>query len=351
MKKMIRLTTLFSLLILLVGASCNSAGGAKTGATNTAVPDCIDTKMVDLTKECAEKYAPVCGCDGKTYKNECDAKRSGLLVMEANACLDCVDPAKKMRRPCPKNLRPVCGCDGATYSNICEAENAGVQKYTEGKCGGKTDLSCVDPKLSRPDGVCPMNYDPVCGCNDETYSNACAAERAGVKKWTKGACGETLTKEDCIDLSKQSMRPCPEIYKPVCGCDGKTYPNQCSAEVKGLTAWSPGACKTKAPAGCIDETKITNRGCPEDWDPVCGCDGKTYSNQCAAESKGITNFVKGECGKSKNTGCIDASKINPEGMCPMNYDPVCGCNGVTYSNECKAMIAGVTKWEKGACGK
>lgn len=351
MKKMTRLTTLFSLLILLVMTACNPPGAATTG-DNGKAEDCIDTKMVNLAKECADDYAPVCGCDKKTYKNECDAKRNGVQITTANACLDCLDPGKKMRRPCPKMLAPVCGCDGATYSNPCEAENAGVQKYSKGKCAGNMDKTCVDPSLRQPDGICPMNYAPVCGCNDQTYSNACAAERDGVKKWTKGACGKAVNNEDCIDPSKQSLRPCPDDYSPVCGCDGKTYSNACSAEVKGLTSWTKGACTTKAPDGCIDESKMSNRGCPENWEPVCGCDGKTYGNECEAKAKGVTTWAKGECGKSSNkTGCIDESKINPEGLCPMNYDPVCGCNNVTYSNECKAIIAGVTKWEKGACGK
>ena len=39
-----------------------------------------------------------------------------------------------------------------------------------------------------PNCVCTMQYDPVCGCNNKTYSNACVAECAGIKTYRKGAC-------------------------------------------------------------------------------------------------------------------------------------------------------------------
>ncbi|WP_439880178.1 Kazal-type serine protease inhibitor family protein [Pontibacter sp. MBLB2868] len=53
--------------------------------------------------------------------------------------------------------------------------------------------------------------------------------------------------------------------------------------------------------------------------------------------------------KQKSNACIDESRINPNQVCTMQYDPVCGCNEKTYGNACEADRAGVTAYTPGPC--
>ena len=52
---------------------------------------------------------------------------------------------------------------------------------------------------------------------------------------------------------------------------------------------------------------------------------------------------------NKDIICIDENKIEEAKACTKEYNPVCGCNGVTYSNKCVAKSFGVNDWTLGKC--
>ncbi|MBD79753.1 MAG: hypothetical protein CL840_12625 [Crocinitomicaceae bacterium] len=52
---------------------------------------------------------------------------------------------------------------------------------------------------------------------------------------------------------------------------------------------------TPTPTPVCIAKQIDDCICTYEYDPVCGCDNKTYGNACAAECNSIREFTKGEC--------------------------------------------------------
>ena len=48
-------------------------------------------------------------------------------------------------------------------------------------------------------------------------------------------------------------------------------------------------------------------------------------------------------------GCIDDNLVKENQVCYAIYSPVCGCDGITYSNDCVATSSGVTSYTEGIC--
>ena len=119
---------------------------------------------------CTMEFAPVCGCDDKTYGSACVAARSGVSVAKKGACPGDSAGIAEGKLCGTRGVEGACRADlYCAYRSQCGATDSG------GKCTKKPE-------------ICPHLVAPVCGCDQQTHNNACEAARAGVSVASKGAC-------------------------------------------------------------------------------------------------------------------------------------------------------------------
>jgi hypothetical protein len=298
---------------------------------------------------CPPAFAPVCGCDGESYDNACQAASLGVNVAHDGPCgqqcggiagLPCPDavdldgicvPTPSI---CPELYLPVCGCDGVTYGNECERIAAGAQKDHDGPC------EC--PDLRCPPDTLPIDTDHD-GCPDDCLSARCETNAdCPDDRWCTNDGG------DCAGPGYCQERPlgCPDVWLPVCGCDGETYSNECDAAAAGVRVAHQGACLCEPPI-CPEGQVARDTdfdGCPDRCVPIEGETCGTIAGLGCPDGE-VCDLEPGSCQVADAAGrCVPKPEV-----CPELYAPVCGCDGVTYGNDCERLAAGATKDHDGAC--
>lgn len=144
----------------------------------------------------------------------------------------------------------------------------------------------------------------------------------------------------------------------VCGCDGVTYPSVQHACIAGVNTIGPGTCG-EGPCATDAQCPSDSFCCPaagsctlnaESW--RCG-----QGLNCVDDSECVVTGHGGGPGASTSAFCRHAGCGIARGTCtqpsPMNcggaVNTVCGCDGVSYVNECWATAAGINVASAGAC--
>jgi hypothetical protein len=236
---------------------------------------------------------PACG------KVHCAAKQICCLL--DGSCIDPATAATACPRPpappdpSPPSARP-CGSNADCAANEF--------------CG--TSLACLGPGTCMDRNNCGTSWGAkFCGCDGKTYPDVQTACRAGVSTGPRvGACGTVSRPGDAdhdplIFCARDDQCPagltCCAFYGK---CVDPALPELCTPPPAGTRS----SCVTdrqcdpmfefcegpgcSGPGGCMS---ITSGSCTGVLDPVCGCDGKTYTSEGCTLATPVRTAHNGAC--------------------------------------------------------
>jgi len=231
---------------------------------------------------------------------------------------------------CSFEFAQVCGCDGVTYSNPCAARTAGVNVKSKGECGEPPAMI-----VSKPATVDGSKPEPCQLSASDEFSVPCGTDE--FCQLEQGVCMNKSMFHTGVCVMPDT--PCDEMWNPVCGCDGNTYGNTCKAHEAMVSVKVPGECDSGLPSNVDmienqDEVSCEVGTAAESRNTACGTD--EFCQLADGVCNDLSNVQSGTCAKK------------PE-MCTFDMKPVCGCDGLTYSNACAAETSGVSISSTGEC--
>ncbi|XP_071517319.1 serine protease inhibitor dipetalogastin-like isoform X2 [Panulirus ornatus] len=375
---MVRLSMPLAGLLLVVLVTAHPQAGAEA---------------VDCPEECDVGLRPVCGNNNVVYLNECSlsqasCRNASIAKLHDGPCVSGQSGGRGSSSSCPENCQkiytPLCGSDGNTYNNKCILDAASCRSVKEGKPAITVfqEGPCETREECRLD--CSSTYSPVCGSNGVTYGNECWLRLArclnpNITQKSTGICNRQTSKPSASPSSSSSSscdERCTKIYQPVCGTNSRTYNNKCILDAASCRSTRNGQGSIRvAKDGVCEEDEGCHKNCDILYQPVCGSDGVTYDNRCLFDiakcfNNRITVEYEGICAEvAVSTITSEGKRSDPQGklaavvsgpycpdVCFLGFQPVCGSDGLVYSNECKLNVArcrnlALSKRNDGVCSK
>ena len=145
---------------------------------------------------------------------------------------------------CTAIYAPVCGCDGKTYGSACTAAGQGVSVAQEGECKSGEPVACdkcPGPAPGAPNYLCPDGV--------HTGGPACVQDAQGVCGWQFLGCPEPQPATDCHSGKAPGAGQCWSSDQCATGesCIGASC---CPVGAQCLVADRPGTCQAPNTSNC-----------------------------------------------------------------------------------------------------